>query len=149
VGSRASTIIRSIHCLAAGLCLAVWMAAVDADAAAHTAQGGVRGAVRDANGVVPGAEVGLNRFPQFVRQQDHNASAMLSLGGGPRRANSYLLDGGPIGDIFNRAVIQPSIEALEEVKIQVSTYDEVTSGRTGHAYIGRPALSAIQPRTIR
>ena len=68
-------------------------------------------------------------FPQFVRQQDQNASAMLSLGGGPRRANNYLLDGVPIGDIFNRAVIQPSIEALEEVKVQVSTYD-AELGRT-------------------
>jgi len=68
--------------------------------------------------------------PQFVRQQDHNASAMLSLGGGPRRANNYLLDGVPIGDIFNRAAIQPSIEALEEVKVQVSTYD-AELGRTG------------------
>jgi len=68
-------------------------------------------------------------FPQFVRQQDQNASAMLSLGGGPRRANSYLLDGVPIGDIFNRAAIQPSIEALEEVKVQVSTYD-AEMGRT-------------------
>jgi hypothetical protein len=67
--------------------------------------------------------------PQFVRQQDHNASAMLSLGGGPRRANNYLLDGVPIGDIFNRAAIQPSIEALEEVKVQVSTYD-AELGRT-------------------
>jgi len=67
--------------------------------------------------------------PQFVRQQDQNASAMLSLGGGPRRANSYLLDGVPIGDIFNRAAIQPSIEALEEVKVQVSTYD-AELGRT-------------------
>ena len=68
-------------------------------------------------------------IPQFVRQQDQNASAMLSLGGGPRRANNYLLDGVPIGDIFNRAVIQPSIEALEEVKVQVSTYD-AELGRT-------------------
>jgi trimeric autotransporter adhesin len=67
--------------------------------------------------------------PQFVRQQDQNASAMLSLGGGPRRANNYLLDGVPIGDIFNRAVIQPSIEALEDVKVQVSTYD-AELGRT-------------------
>jgi len=35
------------------------MTAVAADAAAQTYQGGVRGAVRDANGVVPGAEVVL------------------------------------------------------------------------------------------
>ena len=32
---------------------------------------------------------------------------MLSLGGGPRRANSYLFDGVPITDLFNRAAIDP------------------------------------------
>lgn len=68
--------------------------------------------------------------PQFVRMQDHNASAMLSVAGGPRRANNYLLDGVPIGDLFNRAAIAPSIEAVEEVKVQISTYD-AELGRTG------------------
>ncbi|MGH9386345.1 MAG: carboxypeptidase regulatory-like domain-containing protein [Vicinamibacterales bacterium] len=68
--------------------------------------------------------------PQFVRMQDHNLSAMLSVAGGPRRANSYLLDGVPIGDLFNRAAIAPSIEAVEEVKVQISTYD-AELGRTG------------------
>jgi hypothetical protein len=47
--------------------------------------------------------------PQFVRMQDHNLSTMLSVAGGPRRANNYLLDGVPIGDLFNRAAIAPSI----------------------------------------
>jgi hypothetical protein len=68
--------------------------------------------------------------PQFVRMQDHNASAMLAVAGGPRRANNYLLDGVPIGDLFNRAVIAPSIEAVDEVKVQISTYDAAL-GRTG------------------
>ncbi len=68
--------------------------------------------------------------PQFVRMQDQNATAMLSLGGGPRRANNFLLDGVPITDLFNRAAIIPSIEAVEEVKVQVSTYD-AELGRTG------------------
>jgi hypothetical protein len=54
---------------------------------------------------------------------------MLLLGGGTRRGNSYLLDGVPISDIFNRAAIQPSVEALEEVKVQVSTY-AAEMGRT-------------------
>ena len=69
-------------------------------------------------------------LPQFVRMQDQNATAMLSLGGGPRRANNFLLDGVPITDLFNRAAIIPSIEAVEEVKVQVSTYD-AELGRTG------------------
>ena len=78
--------------------------------------------------------------------QDQNATAMLSLGGGPRRANNFLLDGVPITDIFNRAAIIPSIEAVEEVKVQVSTYD-AELGRTGggvfntHAQIGVERLA--------
>jgi len=68
--------------------------------------------------------------PQFVRMQDQNATAMLSLGGGPRRANNFLLDGVPITDLFNRAAIIPSLEAVEEVRVQVSTYD-AELGRTG------------------
>jgi hypothetical protein len=69
-------------------------------------------------------------LPHFVRMQDQNATAMLSLGGGPRRANNFLLEGVPITDLFNRAAIIPSIEAVEEVKVQVSTYD-AELGRTG------------------
>jgi hypothetical protein len=68
--------------------------------------------------------------PQFTRMQDQNATAMLSLGGGPRRANNFLLDGVPITDLFNRAAIIPSLEAVEEVKVQVSTFD-AELGRTG------------------
>ena len=68
--------------------------------------------------------------PQFTRMQDQNATAMLSLGGGPRRANNFLLDGVPITDLFNRAAIIPSLEAVEEVRVQVSTYD-AELGRTG------------------
>jgi hypothetical protein len=68
--------------------------------------------------------------PQFVRQQDQTNSSLLSLGGGPRRGNNYTLDGVSIVDIRNRATIIPSIESVEEVKIQVSTYD-AEIGRTG------------------
>jgi trimeric autotransporter adhesin len=68
--------------------------------------------------------------PQFIRQQDQTNSSLLSLGGGPRRANNYTLDGVSIVDLRNRATIIPSIEAVEEVKVQVSTYD-AEMGRTG------------------
>ena len=68
--------------------------------------------------------------PQFVRQQDQTNSSLLSLGGGPRRGNNYTLDGVSIVDIRNRAVVIPSIEAVEEVKVQVTTYD-AEMGRTG------------------
>ncbi len=61
--------------------------------------------------------------PQFVRYQDQSGSSQLSLGGGPRRGNAYLLEGIAITDLVNRATIVPSMEAVEELKVQVKTYD--------------------------
>ena len=68
--------------------------------------------------------------PQFVRMQDQNASSLLSISGGPSRGNNYTLDGVSITDLQNRAVVIPSMESIEEVKIQVNTYD-AEMGRTG------------------
>jgi hypothetical protein len=68
--------------------------------------------------------------PQFVRIQDQNNAGMFSVAGGPRRANNFRLDGVAIDDLFGRAVIVPSLEAVEEVKLQASTYD-AELGRTG------------------
>ena len=67
---------------------------------------------------------------QFNRQQDQTNASLLSLGGGTRRGNNYLVDGVPITDMRNRASANPTIEALEEVNVQVHTYDAET-GRTG------------------
>jgi len=67
---------------------------------------------------------------QFNRQQDQTNASLLSMGGGTRRGNNYLLDGVPITDLRNRASANPSIEALEGVAVQVHTYDAET-GRTG------------------
>src|SRR4029453_3039160 len=67
---------------------------------------------------------------QFNRQQDQTNASLLSLGGGTRRGNNYTLDGVPITDMRNRASANPSIEALEDVKVQVHTYD-AEMGRTG------------------
>jgi hypothetical protein len=67
---------------------------------------------------------------QFNRQQDQTNASLLSLGGGTRRGNNYLLDGVPVTDLRNRASANPSIEALEDVAVQVHTYDAET-GRTG------------------
>ena len=67
---------------------------------------------------------------QFNRQQDQTNASLLSLGGGTRRGNNYTLDGVPITDLRNRASANPSIEALEDVKVQVHTYD-AEMGRTG------------------
>lgn len=68
--------------------------------------------------------------PTFNRQQDQSGSSQISLAGGPVRGNNYLLDGVPITDLQNRAVIIPSIEAVQELKVQVNTYD-AEAGRTG------------------
>jgi len=68
--------------------------------------------------------------PQFNRQQDQTNASLISLGGGGVRANNYTVDGVPITDLTGRAVLNPSIEAIDEVKVQVHTYD-ADMGRTG------------------
>lgn len=68
--------------------------------------------------------------PQFNRQQDQTNASLLSLGGGTRRGNNYLIDGVPVTDIRNRASANPSIEALDDVAVQVHQYD-AEAGRTG------------------
>ena len=68
--------------------------------------------------------------PQFNRQQDQSNASIVSLGGGGIRANNYILDGVPITELRGRAVLNPTIEAVEEVKVQVHTYDS-EMGRTG------------------
>jgi hypothetical protein len=67
---------------------------------------------------------------QYNRQQDQTNASLLSLGGGTRRGNNYTLDGVPITDLRNRASANPTIESLEDVKVQVHTYD-AEMGRTG------------------
>ncbi len=67
---------------------------------------------------------------QFNRQQDQTNASLLSLGGGARRANNYLVDGVPITDLRNRATANPNMEAIEGVNVQVHQYDAET-GRTG------------------
>src|SRR5215471_6873321 len=68
--------------------------------------------------------------PQFNRQQDQTNASRVSMGGGGIRANNYLLDGVPISELRGRAVLNPTMEAVEEVKVQVHTYD-AEMGRTG------------------
>ena len=68
--------------------------------------------------------------PNFNRMQDQSGSSQISIAGGPVRGNNYLVDGVPITDSVNRAVIIPTIESVEEVKIQANTYD-AEMGRTG------------------
>ncbi len=68
--------------------------------------------------------------PQFTRMQDQNGNSQVSMAGGPMRTNNYLLDGISIADSNNRAVILPTPEAVQELNVQVSTYDAEVA-RTG------------------
>ncbi len=68
--------------------------------------------------------------PRFNRFQDQSGSSAISIAGGPVNMNNYLIDGVPITDFSNRAVIIPSVEAVQEMKTQANTYD-AEAGRTG------------------
>ena len=68
--------------------------------------------------------------PAYNRMEDQTGSSQISIAGGPVRGNNYLLDGIPITDADNRAIIIPSLEAVQEVKIQANTYD-AEMARTG------------------
>ena len=68
--------------------------------------------------------------PAYNRMQDQSGSSQISINGGPNRGNNYSLDGIPITDFSNRAIIIPSLESVEEVKVQISNYDAEV-GRTG------------------
>src|SRR5947208_7313937 len=77
---------------------------------------------------------------QFNRQQDQTNASLISLGGGTRRGNNYTLDGVPITDMRNRASANPTIEALDDLKVQVHTYD-AEMGRTGGGVFNTTAKS--------
>ena len=68
--------------------------------------------------------------PYFSRMEDQSNGSLLSLGGGPRRGNNYLLDGVAVTDLQNRTSVFVSTEAINEVKVQVHTYD-AEMGRSG------------------
>ena len=68
--------------------------------------------------------------PHYNRMEDQSGSSQISIAGGPVRGNNYLIDGIPITDATNRAIIIPTLEAVEEVKIQANTYD-AEMARTG------------------
>ena len=68
--------------------------------------------------------------PQFVRFADQNGTSQTSVAGGPVAANLYLVDGIPITDTNNRPIVIPTIESIQDVKVQANTYDAQV-GRTG------------------
>jgi hypothetical protein len=74
------------------------------------------------------------------RMQDQSGASTISLGGGGVRANNYLLDGFPVTDIVNRSTTNPSGEMIEDVRVQVHTYD-AEMGRTGGGVFNTTARS--------
>ena len=78
--------------------------------------------------------------PRFNRQQDQMVSSQLSLGGGGVQANNYTLDGVPITDMRGFPVLNPTIEAIDDIKVQVHTFD-AEMGRTGGGVFNTTARS--------
>jgi trimeric autotransporter adhesin len=72
--------------------------------------------------------------PKSTRMQDQNANSQVSVLGGPVRSNNYLIDGVSISDITNRATILPSPEAVQEIKLQSSTYDAEVGRSAGGTF---------------
>ena len=62
------------------------------------------------------------------------------MGGGPVRANNFLVDGFPVTDLQNRASTNPTMEAVQDMKVQVHTYD-AEMGRTGGGVMNMAAKS--------
>jgi trimeric autotransporter adhesin len=68
--------------------------------------------------------------PRFVRFEDQNGTASVSVSGAPIGANSFVVDGIPISTSTGGVTFVPSIEAVSNVKVQANTYD-AELGRTG------------------
>lgn len=68
--------------------------------------------------------------PQFIRFADQNGTSTTSVAGGPVASNLYLVDGVPITDTNNRPIVIPTIESIQDVRLQALTYDAQV-GRTG------------------
>ena len=70
------------------------------------------------------------------------------MAGGPRRNNTYVLDGVPIVDILNRATLIPNFQAIDEMRVQSSAYDAAI-GRTSGAVFNATAQIHVDGRTHR
>ena len=64
------------------------------------------------------------------RMQDQSGNSALSMGGGAVRSNNFLVDGFPTTDLQNRSSVNPTMEALQDARVQIHTYD-AEMGRTG------------------
>ncbi len=77
---------------------------------------------------------------RWNRMQDQVGNSAISMGGGAVRSNNFLIDGFPVTDLQNRASTNPSMEAIQEMKVQVHTYD-AEMGRTGGGVMNMSARS--------
>lgn len=68
--------------------------------------------------------------PRYVRAEDQTGSSQVSLAGAPSNSNSYVIDGIPISTSSGGVTFIPTIESVENAKIQSNTYD-AEIGRTG------------------
>ena len=64
------------------------------------------------------------------RMQDQSGNSALSMGGGAVRSNNFLIDGFPTTDLQNRSSVNPTMESLQDTRVQIHTYD-AEMGRTG------------------
>ncbi|MGE3956988.1 MAG: carboxypeptidase regulatory-like domain-containing protein [Vicinamibacterales bacterium] len=77
---------------------------------------------------------------RWNRMQDQVGNSAISMGGGAVRSNNFLIDGFPVTDLQNRASTNPSMEAIQDMKVQVHTYD-AEMGRTGGGVMNMSAKS--------
>ena len=68
--------------------------------------------------------------PRYVRAEDQTGSSQVSLAGAPSNSNSYVVDGIPISTSSGGVTFIPTIESVEDAKIQTNTYD-AEMGRSG------------------
>ena len=77
---------------------------------------------------------------QRKMMEEMMAKQGVSMGGGAVRANNFLIDGFPVTDLQNRASTNPTMEAIQDMKVQVHTYD-AEMGRTGGGVMNMAARS--------
>jgi hypothetical protein len=71
--------------------------------------------------IVPGVQPTDTR--SFARPFDNGATSNISMGGNPSRSNDVLLDGIPNVDTTQQIAFVPSVEAVQEMKVQTNTFD--------------------------
>jgi hypothetical protein len=68
--------------------------------------------------------------PRYVRAEDQTGSSQVSLAGAPSNSNSYVVDGIPISTSSGGVTFLPTVESVEDAKVQTNTYD-AELGRSG------------------